>query len=82
MAEFTLKEQIEFMKRFESIAEHALELGIPTDWNGEDTLKVSKIRKFLEKINSGGRPRTAPKFETEAERRKYYRQLEKEKKEK
>jgi hypothetical protein len=53
-----LKEQIEFMRELEAIASDALETGVPVaGWTGEDTLKVSKIRKQLETILKGGRPR-------------------------
>jgi hypothetical protein len=53
-----LKEQIEFMRELEVIASDALETGVPvSNWTGEDTLKVSKIRKQLETIAKGGRPR-------------------------
>lgn len=65
----TLQEQIEFLKQLEGVAENALELGIPTDWTGEDTLKVSKIRNQLEVFQRGGRPK---KWKTTKEKNDFY----------
>lgn len=66
MVNFTLEQQIEFMRSLELISSEAIEHGIPvSNWTGEDTLKISKIRKQLERIKKGGRPK---KFKSGAER--------------